>query len=471
MSWQLIQQETFTNWVNSHIAKNGLKCADLTKDLSNGLQVIALLENLTNKSLGKYNKTPRVPFQKLENLQIALKFCEAEGVKLVNISGEDICGGDLKLILGFIWTLFQHWAYAKNKQELLDWIRTKIPEYNINNFTTDWSDGRAICALVNAIGPGLIPDHKSMDPKNAVANAGQGIQAACDHFDVPKIMSPKHMCAKTPDEKSTMMYLSYFPKAKRREIKAPSPAPEQPKAEVSKPAEPKAAAAASKVEIAPAPAVPAPVAVKEKINYALQSIAHGPGLHQPVVNKLAKFTIETPNKPEQGPVKAKIKAGYEVALQDKGKGIFAAEYTPKQVGEIQVEVTVGDEHVPGSPFTATVLQEISLGGEGKIRGFYSTTHGFAQDRKNHDQLQVLLEMKKIHLRPNFEPWVPVDIMDPMDRDALYEKSGTKKLPQIYIDDKFVGGFEEFSALEEAGKLDALLRMDLYHDNTKKTTAI
>ena len=41
------------------------------------------------------------------------------------------------------------------KQRLLNWINNKVPELPIKNFTTDWNDGKAIGALVDAIAPGM----------------------------------------------------------------------------------------------------------------------------------------------------------------------------------------------------------------------------------------------------------------------------------------------------------------------------
>ena len=40
------------------------------------------------------------------------------------------------------------------KQRLLQWIQSKVPDRPITNFTTDWNDGKAIGALVDAIAPG-----------------------------------------------------------------------------------------------------------------------------------------------------------------------------------------------------------------------------------------------------------------------------------------------------------------------------
>ena len=40
------------------------------------------------------------------------------------------------------------------KQRLQNWIQGKCPDIPIKNFTTDWNDGKAIGALVDAVGPG-----------------------------------------------------------------------------------------------------------------------------------------------------------------------------------------------------------------------------------------------------------------------------------------------------------------------------
>ena len=37
-----------------------------------------------------------------------------------------------------------------------------------------------------------------------------------------------------------------------------------------------------------------------------------------------------------------------------------------------------------------------------------------------------------------------------------QKTGRRTVPQIYIGDEHVGGFDDLSALEHAGKLDSLL---------------
>ena len=84
--WKRIQQNTFTRWVNEKLKCRSLKIECLENDLGNGLLLIALLESLSGKTVGKFNKKPNFRSQKLENVSVALKFLDkVEGVKLVNI--------------------------------------------------------------------------------------------------------------------------------------------------------------------------------------------------------------------------------------------------------------------------------------------------------------------------------------------------------------------------------------------------
>jgi glutaredoxin 3 len=47
-------------------------------------------------------------------------------------------------------------------------------------------------------------------------------------------------------------------------------------------------------------------------------------------------------------------------------------------------------------------------------------------------------------------------LDPSRRDEMMEKTGRRTVPQIYIDEYHVGGYDDLSALDRAGRLDALL---------------
>ena len=51
--------------------------------------------------------------------------------------------------------------------------------------------------------------------------------------------------------------------------------------------------------------------------------------------------------------------------------------------------------------------------------------------------------------------VRVDL-DPAERTAMMEKTGRRTVPQIYVGDTHVGGYDDLAALDRAGKLDPLL---------------
>lgn len=48
-------------------------------------------------------------------------------------------------------------------------------------------------------------------------------------------------------------------------------------------------------------------------------------------------------------------------------------------------------------------------------------------------------------------------LDPQRRAEMMERTGRRTVPQIYIGETHVGGYDDLAALEHAGRLDELLR--------------
>jgi len=48
-------------------------------------------------------------------------------------------------------------------------------------------------------------------------------------------------------------------------------------------------------------------------------------------------------------------------------------------------------------------------------------------------------------------------LDPEQRAEMMQKTGRRTVPQIYIGDTHVGGFDDLSALDRAGELEPLLQ--------------
>ena len=62
----------------------------------------------------------------------------------------------------------------------------------------------------------------------------------------------------------------------------------------------------------------------------------------------------------------------------------------------------------------------------------------------------LLDNKKVHYEE-----IRIDL-DEAQRVMVEQKSGRRTVPQIFINDQPIGGFDELSALEKTGNLDTLL---------------
>mmetsp|Transcript_14405 Transcript_14405/g.20205 ORF Transcript_14405/g.20205 Transcript_14405/m.20205 type:complete len:448 (+) Transcript_14405:55-1398(+) len=419
IAWQDIQENTFTRWTNDELKLRGLHINSLKDDLKDGLMLINLMEIISGKSLGKYNKHPIIIQQKLENLTIALKFIQSEGLKLVNIGPEDIVQGNMRCILGLIWTIILRYEINRNGggEDLLKWIQSKIPEYGIKNFTKDWNDGRALNALINALRPDLCKDHMDLDKKKKLANARRGIETADKEMGVDKLVLPEEMIHKRVDKQAMMTYLAQF-----RNLK--------------------------------------------DTNAAYRVRAFGEGLHKGIKETKAPFFVERPTD-AKGEIKIKVlnEDGKEVscditkAESPAGYEKLAVSYVPQKAGVYKVHVTLDDKHVPGSVFTVVVEEDLSIGGEGKVFCFFSTTSGNLKQRSDINNTKTLLTSKNIHLRKDFVPWIPVDIMDRKDREAVFAKAGTRKLPIVIIDDEYLGDYDKLLKLEEEGKLDGILKMD------------
>ena len=54
---------------------------------------------------------------------------------------------------------------------------------------------------------------------------------------------------------------------------------------------------------------------------------------------------------------------------------------------------------------------------------------------------------------------------PSRRTEMMERTGRRTVPQIYVDERHIGGFDDLAALDAAGGLDPLL-----HDQAKQSVA-
>uniref|UniRef100_A0A671RIR5 Filamin-B-like n=1 Tax=Sinocyclocheilus anshuiensis TaxID=1608454 RepID=A0A671RIR5_9TELE len=333
--WKKIQQNTFTRWCNEHLKSVNKRVADLQLDLSDGLRLISLLEVLSQKKMyRKYHARPTFRQMKLENVSVALEFLDRENIKLVSIDSKAIVDGNLKLILGLVWTLILHYSIsmpvwededdgeAKKqtpKQRLLGWIQNKVPDLPITNFSQDWRNGRALGALVDSCAPGLCPDWEIWDGEKPVENATEAMQLADDWLGIPQVIAPEEIIDPSVDEQSVMTYLSQFPKAKLK------------------------------------PGAP----LKPKLN-PKKARAYGPGI-EPTGNRVmrpAVFTVDTFSA-GQGQVTVYVEdpEGRREEVKpvlNEGKKTYSVTYIPQVMGPHKVTVLFAGQQIPKSPFEVNV---------------------------------------------------------------------------------------------------------------------
>ena len=92
---------------------------------------------------------------------------------------------------------------------LLSWVKAMLLTDDIN-FTTKWRDGLLLSALVDHCKPGLIPNHASLNPDNWLDNIQRAMDLAESELKVPKVLRPEDLAVHQPDEFSVMTYISGF---------------------------------------------------------------------------------------------------------------------------------------------------------------------------------------------------------------------------------------------------------------------
>ncbi|KAF7274400.1 hypothetical protein GWI33_012941 [Rhynchophorus ferrugineus] len=340
--WKKIQQNTFTRWANEHLKVVSKHIGNLETDLSDGLRLISLIEVLSQKTFLKYNKKPSFRSQKLENVSVALKFLEEEGIRIVNIDSTHIVDCKLKLILGLIWTLILHYSISlpmwegeddmgnggtepTPKQRLMNWIQSKVPDLPIKNFTTDWNDGKAVGALVDSVAPGLCPDWPDWDPHDSVQNASEAMGLADDWLNIPQLIKPEEIVNPNIDEQSMMTYLSQYPNAKLKQG-----APLRPRTSPNKIPPPRVRVYGPGIE-------PTGPVVGATVNFTVETFSAGKG-HVDVI-------VENP-RGQKEPV--------DVRFNNDRNLTYTVSYTPQMEGTHRIIVKYAGRDVPKSPFGVKV---------------------------------------------------------------------------------------------------------------------
>ncbi|KAI9661897.1 MAG: hypothetical protein M1821_009137 [Bathelium mastoideum] len=219
--WIHVQEKTFTKWLNNKIKVRDLEIKDLTKDLSDGVILIHLIEILSQTSLGKYAASPKLRVQRFENVNKALDFIKVHrSIQLHNIGAEDVVDGNRKIILGLVWLLILRFTISDINEEglsakegLLLWCQRKTAcyeEVEVRDFSASWNDGLAFCALLDIHRPDLI-DYDKLDKSDHRGNMQLAFDIASKEIGIPDLLDVEDVCdVAKPDERSLMTYIAYW---------------------------------------------------------------------------------------------------------------------------------------------------------------------------------------------------------------------------------------------------------------------
>lgn len=199
--WTPLQSKVFSRWISSQIdGYENIIIQDVTKDLSNGVILCNLAENLTKQQIyHKWDYQPKKTDDMVQNCDLALDLFQKDGIKIIDISGKDINFNNKKLIFNFLWTLIKHYSIEKSvSNDESSKINNKISETNSNKdqlsldqtsknqnqLLLSWATNRIknyhnidglcpyelmLCALLDQYSPEKI-NYSILDPKNTKNN-------------------------------------------------------------------------------------------------------------------------------------------------------------------------------------------------------------------------------------------------------------------------------------------------------------
>jgi len=225
--WVETQKKAFKNWANFYLRERGLEIKDLENDLKDGILLINLVELLTGRPVGRYNKNPKLKVQKINNINAALMALRRSKDCEISASAEEIADGNLKMVLGIVWTMVHKFqlqsfgggpekAGSTAKDALLDWVIETLQPYKDRadlsqikkDFPKAFKDGKLFNYLIHVRRPELV-NLDTVENRSPAQNLKYALDTAESALSIPKLIDVEDILT-SPDEHSMLAYLSYF---------------------------------------------------------------------------------------------------------------------------------------------------------------------------------------------------------------------------------------------------------------------
>lgn len=236
-------------WSNTFLSQRQLHAKEL-EDFGDGVLLINLLEQAFGKKVGAYRKEPRLPFHKLDNVQLAFDFLQSQKIQLLSVDANDIIQGRQKPILNVLWNIlrcltirqlraltgrrpsFQSASTGgagggddesedeEEKAESADSVRDTLLKWTaktfaavpsvsgVKDFWDSFKDGIAFAAIVEKLAPGHI-DVATLRRENAKENLQLAFRVAEEQLGIPSLLQPEDFAeGKKPAERVVENYVS-----------------------------------------------------------------------------------------------------------------------------------------------------------------------------------------------------------------------------------------------------------------------
>ncbi|XP_036030300.1 dystrophin isoform X3 [Onychomys torridus] len=100
---------------------------------------------------------------------------------------------------------------TNSEKILLSWVRQSTrnyPQVNVVNFTTSWSDGLALNALIHSHRPELFDWNSVVSQQSATQRLEHAFNIAKCQLGIEKLLDPEDVATTYPDKKSILMYIT-----------------------------------------------------------------------------------------------------------------------------------------------------------------------------------------------------------------------------------------------------------------------
>lgn len=213
---EMTATKTLLAWFQASLPQ--FQITNFTRDWNNGVKLSALVNYCKPGLIPNWDqKDPQNAFENIEN---AIKLAREHFNIPEVIHAEDLAVNYPDRLIMMTYLSYFCCPGSPGEKVLLEWVGVVMPEVKINNFTSDWKDGEALCSLVAAFAPSAIL-RDELNGKTDLEITRTAMQVAEEQLGIKPFFSPEEFISPDFDQLSVMVYLTYFRFIKEERRKLP----------------------------------------------------------------------------------------------------------------------------------------------------------------------------------------------------------------------------------------------------------